>query len=135
MANAPETSPTPSAPMTKPGTAPQAPTVPGTRKAAILTLLLGEDSASQIFKFLHEEEVERIAREVASLGTVQPETGGEILQEFHTMWQAADYVNQGGVEFAQRLLLKTLGPDTSRRIIERVVKSVESTLAFNSLEK
>jgi flagellar motor switch protein FliG len=105
--------------------------VTGTRKAAILTLLLGEESACEIFKFLHEDEIERIAREVAALGPVQPRVGGDVLQEFHTMWQAAEYLSRGSVEFAQKLLAKTLGTESSRRI----GKSLESTLTFNSLEK
>lgn len=42
----------------------------GVRKAAILTLVLGEDCAAQIFKYLSEEEIEQIAREVATLSSV-----------------------------------------------------------------
>jgi flagellar motor switch protein FliG len=112
-----------------------APAIPGVRKAAILTLLLGEEGASHVFKHLQEDEIERIAREVAALGAVQGDVRTGVLEEFNAMWQAADYVNRGGVEFAQKLLVRTLGPEMSRRIIERVVKSLESTLAFNSLEK
>jgi flagellar motor switch protein FliG len=66
---------------------------------------------------------------------VQPELGGEILEEFNEMWQAAEYINRGGVDFAQKLLVKTLGGDQSRGIVERVRKSAESLLAFNSLER
>lgn len=109
--------------------------VPGTRKAAILSLLLGADSSALIFRFLQEEEIERIAGEVAGLGMVEPRLGGDVLQEFYAMWQAADYLNRGGVEYAQKLLIKSLGPENSRRMIERVVKSLSSTLAFNALEK
>jgi flagellar motor switch protein FliG len=107
----------------------------GLRKAAILTLLVGEDAAAEIFKHLGEEEIERIAREVATLGQVPPEIGTGVLEEFHTMWQAADYLKHGGVDYAQKLLVKTLGPDMARRVLDRVVKSFESTMAFNSLEK
>jgi flagellar motor switch protein FliG len=109
--------------------------VSGTRKAAILTLLLGDEISSQIFKHLHEEEVERIAREVAALEQVEPSLSGEVLHDFHNMWQGADYLSRGGVDFAQKLLVKTFGAEQSRRVVERVVKSLESTLAFNSLEK
>ena len=107
----------------------------GTRKAAILTLMLGEDAASNIFKHLGEEEIERIAREVATLGRVPSELGIQVLEEFHQMWQAADYLTRGGVEYAQKLLVKSLGPELARRMLDRVVKSFESTMAFNALEK
>jgi flagellar motor switch protein FliG len=107
----------------------------GLRKAAILTLMVGDETAAQIFKHLSEEEIERIAREVASVGTVQPQIGTEVLEEFHTMWRASEYLTRGGVEYAQKLLVKSLGPDMARRVLDRVVKSFESTMAFTSLEK
>src|SRR5512142_2347746 len=107
----------------------------GVRKAAILSLMLGEEVASQIFKYLHEDEIERIAKEVAALGAVPPESGEGVLEEFHHMTLAAAYVARGGVEFAQQLLLKSLGPDHARRIIDRVVRSFQSTAGFTSLAK
>jgi len=109
--------------------------VSGVRKAAVLTLVLGEDAASQLFKFLSEEEIELIAREVATIGSVKPDIGTVVLEEFHHMWKAAEYISQGGVEYAQKLLVKTLGPDMARRVLDRVVKSFESTMAFTGLER
>jgi flagellar motor switch protein FliG len=109
--------------------------IPGPRKAAILSLMLGEEVASQIFKFLHEDEIERIAKEVAGLGSVPPEAGEGILEEFHHMAMAAAFVARGGVEFAQQLLLKSLTPEHARRIIDRVVRSFQSTAGFTSLAK
>ncbi len=109
--------------------------VSGVRKAAILTLVLGEDAASQLFKFLNEEEIELIAREVATMGAVKPDIGSVVLEEFHHMWKAAEYLSAGGVEYAQKLLVKTLGPDMARRVLDRVIKSFESTMAFTGLER
>ena len=48
---------------------------------------------------------------------------------------AAEYVTRGGVDYAKRVLLKTLGPDTARRILDRVMRSFQSTAGFASLEK
>ena len=107
----------------------------GLRKAAILTLVLGEDCSSQIFKFMSEEEIEVIAREVATLRQVKPDDGSQVLEEFHHMWKAAEYLSQGGVEYAQKLLIKSLGPDMARRVLDRVIKSFESTMAFTGLER
>jgi flagellar motor switch protein FliG len=109
--------------------------VSGVRKAAVLTLVLGEDAASQLFKFLSEEEIELIAREVATIGSLKPDLGTVVLEEFHHMWKAAEYLSQGGVEYAQKILVKTLGPDVARRVLDRVVKSFESTMAFTGLER
>lgn len=107
----------------------------GLRKCAILTLVLGEDCTSQIFKFLSEEEIEQVAREVATIGNIKPEMGAAVLEEFHHMWKAAEYISQGGVEYAQKLLVKSLGPEMARRVLDRVIKSFESSMAFTGLER
>ncbi len=107
----------------------------GIRKAAILTLMLGENASSEVFKHLTEEEIELIAREVALLGPVPAATATEVLEEFHTMWKAAEYVTKGGVDYARRLLVKSLGPDLAKRVLDRVVKTFESSMAFTGLEK
>ncbi len=107
----------------------------GIRKAAILTLMMGEQAAGLVFKFLKEDEAERIAREVAAIGKMEPVVGIATLEEFNTMWQAADYLNRGGLEYAQKILVSSLGPDQAKRMIERVVKSFQSSVAFSAFEK
>lgn len=107
----------------------------GPRKAAILSLLLGEEVSGAIFKHLTEEEIERIAKEVAAISTVPAESGETVLEEFHSMAMAAAYVAHGGVEYAQQLLNKSLSPEHARRIIDRVIRSFQSTAGFTSLAK
>jgi flagellar motor switch protein FliG len=107
----------------------------GVRKAAILTLMVGENTAAAMFQHLNEDEIEAVAREVAVVGQIPPETSAATLEEFHTMWRASEYVTRGGVDYAQKLLIKTLGPDMARRVLDRVVKSFESTVAFSNLER
>jgi flagellar motor switch protein FliG len=107
----------------------------GLRKAAILTLMVGEETAADMFKHLNEDEIERIAREVANLRQVPPADSAATLEEFHMMWRASEYVSRGGVDYAQKILVRSLGPEMARRVLDRVVKSFESSLAFSSLEK
>jgi len=45
-------------------------TISGARKAAILLTVLGEDSAATVFRNLNESDLQRVADEVAGLGTV-----------------------------------------------------------------
>jgi flagellar motor switch protein FliG len=115
--------------------APKMENLNGVRKAAILTVLLGEHASGELFKHLNEEEIELIAREVALLGPVPAATATEVLEEFHQMWKAAEYVTKGGVEYASKLLVKSLGPDLAKRVLDRVVKTFESSMAFTGLEK
>ena len=51
------------------------------------------------------------------------------------MWKAAEYVTKGGVDYAPKLLVKSLGPDIAKRVLDRVVKTFESSMAFTGLEK
>src|SRR5690349_20416841 len=110
-----------------PTPAAKGPAMSDVRKAAIVMMSLGEDASTRVFKYLQEEGIERLAREVASLGAVPPETGEHVLGEFHQLAVAAEYITSGGVEHARRLLTKSLGPDLSRRILDRVLKSFNTS--------
>jgi flagellar motor switch protein FliG len=107
----------------------------GIRKAAILLAAVGEEPSSQIFKHLTSSEIEQLARELAQLGAVPPDTGERVLTEFNEMASAAEYVNQGGVDFARKLLERALGVEESRRILERLARQFKSTVGFVQLER
>ena len=49
------------------------PQISGVRKAAILTVVLGEELGPEVLKLLDEDEVEAIGREVAKLQNVSSE--------------------------------------------------------------
>lgn len=107
----------------------------GVQKAAVLMVTLGDDTAANIFKYLEEDEIQTISREIAITKHVQPETAEEVMEEFHTMAQARSYISQGGIEYAKKLLIKSVGPEVARKIIDRLVKALESSAGFTSLER
>lgn len=108
--------------------------VSGVRKAAIALVALGEESAASIFKYLGEHEIESIAREIASLGSVPADLGEQVLLELNSS-ATGTRPALGGVEQARRLLARSLGPDQSRRIVDRIVKSMNTSAGFASLER
>lgn len=108
----------------------------GIRKAAIAIVTLGDEVAAEIFRFLTDEEVQTVGREISKLNKVTPEQAEKVLQEFHEMSMAQDYLMSGGVEYAKRVLNSAFGPDRARSIIDRVVKSLGSEIpTFDSLQK
>jgi flagellar motor switch protein FliG len=107
----------------------------GVRKAAALCVVLGEDLSSMMMKFLWEDEIEEISKEISILNNVPPDLAEAVLEEFHNMSLAREYISSGGLEYAKKLLLKALGPDGSRRVIDRVTKSLETSVGFNALQK
>ena len=76
----------------------------GAKKAAILTLLLGEEQASGVLKGLPEDEVERIAREIATLGSVQLTESEQVLSDFHKDMATSKLTARGGAQAVRRVL-------------------------------
>ncbi len=107
----------------------------GARKAAVLCVVLGDDIAAQLYRHLDEDEVHEISKELAALEHVTSELADEVLEEFHSLLLAQSYVITGGAEYAKRLLVKSYGADTARRLIDRVTRSLESTVGFDALQK
>ena len=107
----------------------------GLKKAAILCLVLGDECASELFKYLEEDEVQLITREIASLTRVTSDTADDVLEEFHNLMLARSYVMSGGIDYAKRLLIKTFGPEVAKRLIDKITRSLESTVGFDALQK
>ena len=107
----------------------------GSRKVAALIVMLGEDVSSQVLKFLWEDEIEQIGKEMALLGSVPVETGETVLEEFHNMASGSRHFSNGGPEYTRKVLTKALGPDVSKRVLERVTKSLEESAGFEALDK
>jgi flagellar motor switch protein FliG len=109
------------------------PVLSGARKAAIALMALG-DAGAPFFRHFQEDELERVAREIAALGTVPPELGEQVLSELHASVSNAQ-VPAGGIDQARRVLAKALGPEQSRRIVDRIVDSLHTAAGFASLER
>ena len=110
-------------------------TMSGLRKAAIVLLMIGEDAPASMFKHLSEEEVEILLSEMAARGCVSSQIGEPILEEFHHTAVAAEHVARGDIEFATRVLVKSFGPDTARRMIDRVMRAFRSNAGSAPLER
>ena len=93
--------------------------LPGTQKAAILMLALGEECCARIFSLMHEDEIKELSAAMAQLGPVEAETVERICGEFaDTLGGAGSLV--GGFDNTERLLLKTLPRDRVAQIMEEI---------------
>lgn len=109
---------------------------PGILKAAILLVILGDQVGPEILKQLDEEEVQLVSREVARMSAITSEQAENILEEFYEMTLAREYVLKGGVDYARKLLINAFGPDSARRLLDRLMKTLGSELAsFDELQK
>jgi flagellar motor switch protein FliG len=100
-------------------------TISGARKAAILLTVLGEDSAATVFRNLNEDDLRRVADEVASLGTVPVELSLQVFEEYQRLTQAQDFIVEGGHDLARRLLVKAFGEDDAEGVMARLSKARE----------
>jgi len=107
----------------------------GLRKAAILMVLIGDEASSEVFKYMNETEITELSREISSINSIQPDAADEVLEDFHNMSLAREYISSGGMEYAKKVLMRSLGPDSARKIIDRLSKSIDSSPSFSSLEK
>ncbi|GIN83703.1 flagellar motor switch protein FliG [Heyndrickxia sporothermodurans] len=97
----------------------------GKQKAAILLISLGPDVSASVYKHLSEEEIEKLTLEISGVKKVDSNTKEDILDEFHNIALAQDYISQGGIGYAKTVLEKALGPDQAATIINRLTSSLQ----------
>src|SRR5690625_74575 len=97
----------------------------GRQKAAVLLISLGPDISAEVYKFLTEEEIERLSLEISSVQQVDNELKETILEQFHQIAIAQDFISQGGVDYAKTVLEKAFGKQEALNIINRLTSSLQ----------
>jgi flagellar motor switch protein FliG len=96
----------------------------GRQKAAILLISLGPDVSASVYKHLSEEEIEKLTLEISNMRQVTADEKEEVLEEFHQIALAQDYIEQGGIAYAKEVLEKALGPEKAMNIINRLTSAL-----------
>ena len=110
--------------------------VSGMRKAAILLITLGDQTSAEILKQMDEDEIQAIGREVARISAISSEQADALLEEFYQMTVAHDYVLKGGIDYARKILITAFGPETAKKMLDRLMKTLGSEMAsFDALQK
>jgi flagellar motor switch protein FliG len=97
----------------------------GKQKAAILLISLGPDVSASVYKHLNEEEIEKLTLEISGVKKVDNSSKEEVLEEFHNIALAQDYISQGGIGYAKTVLEKALGTEQASVIINRLTSSLQ----------
>ncbi len=101
----------------------------GSRKAAILLAVLGEEASSAVFRHLSEKDVQVVTKELAEMGRVSAEIAKQILEEYSQLVLTQDYLAQGGIELATRLLVKAFGNEDAKNLLQKVVRLQELSVS------
>ena len=97
----------------------------GRQKAALLLISLGPELSAQVFKHLDEDEMEKLTLEISSVKKVEADVKDQVIEEFHNIALAQDYISQGGIGYAKTVLEKALGKDHAQTIINRLTSSLQ----------
>lgn len=104
-------------------------------KVAILLIQVGDEITSEVFHHLDIESITEISKHIMQLNGTDKAVGAAVLEEFYTILQSNQYINSGGVDYARELLIKTLGPDIAKRVLDKLAKTMQSTKNFGYLDK
>ena len=96
------------------------------KKAAAIVIALGAERASEVYKFLNEEEIEQLSLEIAKLERLSPEDMQETVEDFYGLCITQKVINEGGVLYAKDVLEKAFGQQQASSFMERLSKSLRS---------
>lgn len=104
------------------------------QKAAAVVIALGTDKASKLYKYLSNEDVEKLTLEVAKLGHLEAEQTEQILDEFYKTCLTQKVVTDGGLEYARAVLEKAYGENMATELLHKVSKYLKNR-SFDFIEK
>jgi len=109
--------------------------IPGARKAAMLLISLGDVASAKILSHLSEDEVQRVTKEVARVRSVSSVELESVLEEFHNLMLATDYVVSGGLDYARKMLVAAFGQEDGLRLLDKLPKDLGGPSNFRALQK
>lgn len=108
----------------------------GTRKAAILLTSVGDEVSANLLRQLSEEQVHDVTREISLLNVVPDQERTAVLREFLKIAERPAAFQPGGIEYATSVLMSAFGPETGKRMVERLLKSIgNDTPSIDSLRR
>ena len=101
----------------------------------MLMVLLGDEAARKICEHLPEGALRVLAQEIAGLGSIPPEEAAEVLQEYQQQSATKESVGRGGPDFAAQFLVKALGNEGSRPLVDQVRALETTSKNFEAVQK
>ncbi len=96
------------------------------QKAAAVMVSLGAENASQLYRYMDDEDIESLTLEIARLGYIDHGTTEHLLTEFYQMCLTNKAVTEGGVDYAKEVLEKAFGEEIAQELLNSMAKSLES---------
>jgi flagellar motor switch protein FliG len=106
----------------------------GIQKAALLLIALNVETAAQVFKYLEPNDVESISAEISKVKNIPSHVVEQVIDDYHDLVTAREYVLEGGLEYAQQVLEKSFGLSKAMEVIDKV-KNLTTLHGFDVLKK
>jgi flagellar motor switch protein FliG len=104
------------------------------KKAAVMLMVMGPEIAGQVMKHIEPEHVEQLSLEVARLDRVTADQREQVIHEFYDLAIAQDYIAEGGIEHARKLLEAALGDEQAQGVVDKILNAMQ-VVPFEFLKK
>jgi flagellar motor switch protein FliG len=92
-----------------------------TQRAAVLMLLLGEEQAADIIKFLNPKEVQALGAAMVAAADFSQEAVNVVLDDFVDHLKKQSSLSMGSTEYVENVLRKALGDDKAASVLSRIM--------------
>ena len=107
--------------------------ITGAQRAAVLMLLLGEQQASEIIKFLAPHEVQALGGAMVAVSDVSQEAVNTILDEFVSTIKKQSNLGLGSTDYVEKVFKRALGEDKAASVLGRILPG-QSTKGLEILQ-
>jgi len=105
------------------------------KMAATLFVLMGEEAAAEVLRYLNEAEIEAISKEISYVGPIPAQEAEKSAEDLYQLLVANRFISEGGVEYAKKVILRTLGAGPARRMMDRLTHGSSSSKAFEAIDR
>lgn len=93
----------------------------GTQRAAVLMLLLGEQQAAEIIRFLNPKEVQALGGAMVSVADLSQAAVNVVLDEFVATLKKQTSLGLGTGDYVEKVLRRALGDDKAASVLSRIM--------------
>lgn len=91
-----------------------------TQRAAVLMLLLGEEQAANIIRYLNPREVQALGAAMVSVGDISQEAVNAVLDDFIATFKKQTSLGLGTTDYVESVLRSALGEDKAASVLRRI---------------
>jgi len=95
--------------------------ITSTQRAAVLMLLLGEEQAAEIIKYLNPKEVQALGAAMVQVANFSQEAVNFVLDEFVDHLKKQNNVSIGGADYVEKVMRLALGDDKAASVLGRIM--------------